>query len=1849
MFSALDAGDMMRKLHRKSPEEVGKEWLLNFRERGADMSDRIFSAVWRMWVPVAYYIEPNSNCLDITFDEESIQSRLIAPLDYFICGGEPVEKYKSLTALDSPPSFCGKVFKSNEPTYTCRDCFMDPTCVLCIDCFKASEHRYHRYKMSTSQGSGYCDCGDIEAWKSAPYCLRHIPGSTTGMTGSVETGQGSASIERLPADVAARARIMFNWVIKYALHLLTLEGTRSAMSMGLEVGEVDCEPLHDGDLFKTLSNYVTVIYNDESHTYDQVIHALSRALTCSRKDAREFATIVDRDGRCVLKCGNFKVCEDVEQEVRKLTSRNNAKALKVCVRPANVVAHQMFALKLLSWLNETIKICQGFRYLFAEIMMEQESVGCDTFLDQVLLSDVQLWKNARTSWHLLLISSFLMEVDLKRTFARRFISHYSAMMDDFIHRDDHEHSVCITSLSVQLFTVPTLAQSLIAEDEALSMLMRCFKAFYHRKLSTDGAHHLSLEHASSNPFRRAQFILSDLKHLLSVLPDASGWSTELKKAFVKGLKDFVEFLYWMQGMDEFTRQVGEHMEYERDWENGFNLHLRMAPVITLFTQWACSERSVLFKAVRAVVSALEKRNPASVWVYRSLQLTTWMRRNHRTRVMVYDVASQPVSFHLPLSRFLAALVLGLQKFNLDLNSDELNLRNNYELITEIMEPVLRLRVLTAQVHAAMWRRNGMSLMTQLYHYHSVKCRSEMMDRDLVLLQYSAAHLDQNDFLIHALNRFDLLDWAMEPTANVDIHPDEDYLRHLNIIADEFLSFLIELVGERWTVGIGQVEWEDCLKKEIIQYLCIKPLPHSSLIRLLDEDINHETGIEKVINDIATFTKKTGQNKGVYELKPEFYSQFNLFYYHYTREDQGKSEEAQRRRKFLPEDVRCCPPPPLPALTKEFSGLAKLVECDVFLQIAETVLKRAVMWDRPSLFTESQFRKLLFLIGLGLREEERREKEQASTSSVAGAGPKPGHYSTILKETNIVSMLKQLDGSPKVETHQGLLTWVLRLVDLSVSPASASSLAMAGSASSSAVSASSPEQDKLRERKQAAAARRAKIMAMMNQAQKSFVKVHEELYASVAGAAGGTDSDVPAPKRRSPDLPPSRPAPVEEEGPKPMDTSDDEDVNPVAVGPGRTPMTVEQEERHTCILCQESHEVRPTGKGEDLFLYVAYIQRSSVLRRDRQVQEVMQPTSPVNEPVLEAVASFPSGDDVTPVPSPPRGAMMDTTPGSGDADDTKQAPTAYMTSNLGNGIHTSSCGHTIHTSCYQAHYEVVCHRLRNRNIRYRQPPLYDITENEFLCPLCQRPCNAVLPVLPASCALWAASPAARDFVGRQSEHAAETSSSPLVFLQSILREAAQMEGDVSGEANTVIESMSGTQFVWPDFEMLMSSLSMISIISDTLRDMLLLFANRVFSVGFSCDPHDNDPRLFSAVTQTVSFSITATEQYRREIGKPLLGEFSSRQSSCLSGLVRFAALLAPPLVKRNRNKDGVSLVTLLTSPQSNLEDLLAVDPFSALVTLTLFSPTFANGDNRNYQALRVALWLHLFQVHVSRASRNPPTRQETQSRSQSLKIFFSLRDPDTQEAVRPFLHCCAIFYHFLTDIAPQPALTAFPSPHIHHILSYLSLGDLLDPNTSSSQWMDEISSFLGHWSDLFLNVSMSSSSAPHRPLIFPVTRNHLVPLPREFAELLNNMSNYTCPKATLDEARQPSVCLVCGEKLCSNPFCCQLQGEDDQYVGPCTRHAITCGLGVGIFLRVRDCKIILLHGKTQRMKGCFYSPPYVDGYGETDMGLKRGNPLHLCPEKYRELELIWFAHDIPEKIAQQAEVFPGNFATDWNQF
>jgi E3 ubiquitin-protein ligase UBR2 len=255
------------------------------------------------------------------------------------------------------------------------------------------------------------------------------------------------------------------------------------------------------------------------------------------------------------------------------------------------------------------------------------------------------------------------------------------------------------------------------------------------------------------------------------------------------------------------------VEFEAEWEAAFNLHCKLAPVLTLIVQWCASDRKVLLKSTRAALKKFQELQPTEQQPKTAVTLLNFTQLCYD-----YDVSTQPVSVHLPLSRMISGLLLSLPKHGLEWDCSEMTLELKPTLL-QLMEAPLRLQVLMAQVQAGMWRHNGYSLINQLYFYQNVRCRTEMYDRDIVLLQLSAALFDSPDsFLLSCLHRFSLLSWAQADfdanqqqlakqttSSTKKSNAEEDGLRQTIFIAEEFLRLIIILSLERFTPGIGQVK------------------------------------------------------------------------------------------------------------------------------------------------------------------------------------------------------------------------------------------------------------------------------------------------------------------------------------------------------------------------------------------------------------------------------------------------------------------------------------------------------------------------------------------------------------------------------------------------------------------------------------------------------------------------------------------------------------------------------------------------------------------------------------------------------------------------------------------------------------------------------------------------------------------------------------------------------------------------------------------------------------------------------------------------------------------------------------
>uniref|UniRef100_A0A8D1WFV0 E3 ubiquitin-protein ligase n=1 Tax=Sus scrofa TaxID=9823 RepID=A0A8D1WFV0_PIG len=1705
-----------RSLLECSAEETAGKWL-----QATDLAREVYQHL-AYYVPKIYCRGPNP----FPQKEDTLAHQvLLGPMEWYLCGEDPGLGFSKLEQTNKPSHLCGRVFKVGEPTYSCRDCAVDPTCVLCMECFLGSIHRDHRYRMTTSGGGGFCDCGDTEAWKEGPYCQKHELNTS-------EIEEEEDPLVHLSEDVIARTYNIFAIMFRYAVEILTWEK------------ESELPP--DLEMVEKSDTYYCMLFNDEVHTYEQVIYTLQKAVNCTQKEAIGFATTVDRDGRRSVRYGDFQYCEQAKSVIVRNTSRQT-KPLKVQVMHSSIVAHQNFGLKLLSWLGSIIGYSDGLRRILCQVGLQEGPDGENSSLvDRLMLNDSKLWKGARSVYHQLFMSSLLMDLKYKKLFAIRFAKNYQQLQRDFM-EDDHERAVSVTALSVQFFTAPTLARMLITEENLMTIIIKTFMDHLRHRDAQGRFQFERYTALQAFKFRRVQSLILDLKYVLISKP--TEWSDDLRQKFLEGFDAFLELLKCMQGMDPVTRQVGQHIEMEPEWEAAFTLQMKLTHVISMMQDWCALDEKVLIEAYKKCLAVLTQCHGGFTDGEQPVTLSIC---GHSVETIRYCVSKEKVSIHLPVSRLLAGLHVLLSKSEVAYKFPELLPLSELSPPMLIEHP-LRCLVLCAQVHAGMWRRNGFSLVNQIYYYHNVKCRREMFDKDIVMLQTGVSMMDPNHFLMIMLSRFELYQIFSTPDYGKKISSEtshKDLVQQNNTLIEEMLYLIIMLVGERFSPGVGQVNATDEIKREIIHQLSIKPMAHSELVKSLPEDENKETGMENVIEAVAHFKKPGLTGRGMYELKPECTKQFNLYFYHFSRAEQSKAEEAQRKLKRQNKEDTALPPPVLPPFCPLFASLVNILQSDVMLLIMRTILQWTVEHSGYA-WSESMLQRVLHLIGMALQEEKQHlenvMEEHVVTFTFTQKISKPGEAPN--NSPSILAMLETLQNAPYLEVHKDMIRWILKTFNAIKKIRESSSTSPVAETEGTIMEESSRDKDKAERKRKAEIARlrREKIMAQMSEMQRHFIDENKELFQQTLDL----DTSLSAVLDNSPVV---------------------SDMTLTALGPGQTQVP-EQRQFVTCILCQEEQEVKVESRA---MVLAAFVQRSTVLSKDRS-KFIQNPE--------------------------------------------KYDP-LFMHPDLSCGTHTSSCGHIMHAHCWQRYFDSVQAKEQRRQQRLRLHTSYDVENGEFLCPLCECLSNTVIPLL---------LPPRNIFNSRLNfsdqpnlTQWIRTISQQIKALQ-VLRKEESTPNIASSKNLENMDELQLPEGFRPNFHPK-------NPYSESIKEMLTTFGTATYKVGLKVHPNEEDPRVPIMCWGSCAYTIQSIERILSDEDKPLFGPFPCRLDDCLRSLTRFAAahwtVASLSVVQGHFCKLFASLVPGDSS--GDLPCILDIDMFHLLVGLVLSFPalhcqdfsgiSLGTGDLHIFHLVTMA---HIVQILLTSCTEENGMDQENAGGEEELAVLSlyktlhqctgsALKEipsgwhlwRNVRAGIMPFLRCSALFFHYLNGVPSPPEIQASGTSHFEQLCNYLSL-----PNNLICLFQEnkEIMKLLiESWCH---NTEVKRYMEGERDAIsYPRESNKLIDLPEDYSSLINQASNFSCPKSGGDKSRAPTLCLVCGTLLCSQSYCCQteLEGED---VGACTAHTYSCGSGVGVFLR-------------------------------------RGNPLHLCKERFKKIQKLWHQHSITEEIGHAQEANQTLVGIDW---
>jgi E3 ubiquitin-protein ligase UBR1 len=182
-------------------------------------------------------------------------------------------------------SICGRVFKKGDVVYRCRTCGLDDTCVMCVDCFSAEAHAGHDIQFSVgTSGGGCCDCGDPEAWKRDICCPFHQKISSKD------------NVEPIPKEildlVRDRVALLFDFildVLDYSPSVIDLPATSELLTaLSPPENQNEAQAQANGTF-----EYALILWNDESHSYGEVMDILEETINCPKEAAKKMTENID--------------------------------------------------------------------------------------------------------------------------------------------------------------------------------------------------------------------------------------------------------------------------------------------------------------------------------------------------------------------------------------------------------------------------------------------------------------------------------------------------------------------------------------------------------------------------------------------------------------------------------------------------------------------------------------------------------------------------------------------------------------------------------------------------------------------------------------------------------------------------------------------------------------------------------------------------------------------------------------------------------------------------------------------------------------------------------------------------------------------------------------------------------------------------------------------------------------------------------------------------------------------------------------------------------------------------------------------------------------------------------------------------------------------------------------------------------------------------------------------------------------------------------------------------------------------------------------------------------------------
>jgi len=262
------------------------------------------------------------------------------------------------------------------------------------------------------QSGGCCDCGDAEAWRVQIGCPHHPPAESSSETPkAVARNITDISNPQPKSDQAVPAELQESMrkTVAYALDFILDTLDYSPDEPSVPTGEADLRLQPSADpMMKDI--FCVVLWNDEKHSFDDVIKLLMDTTNRSREEANDTAARIDDQGRDII---------DMHANAARLleTARTFSQIdLGVTVRRAYDTFREQISVVIIEWILDLTRSRLGTdTHIMREVIASQllvprkpstlnpnpeaqkalSEVESPVRLDFMFLYHTRLWKRPR--------------------------------------------------------------------------------------------------------------------------------------------------------------------------------------------------------------------------------------------------------------------------------------------------------------------------------------------------------------------------------------------------------------------------------------------------------------------------------------------------------------------------------------------------------------------------------------------------------------------------------------------------------------------------------------------------------------------------------------------------------------------------------------------------------------------------------------------------------------------------------------------------------------------------------------------------------------------------------------------------------------------------------------------------------------------------------------------------------------------------------------------------------------------------------------------------------------------------------------------------------------------------------------------------------------------------------------------------------------------------------------------------------------------------------------------------------------------------------------------------------------